>query len=89
MPASHVLSIRLPSEIKEGLDKLASSTNRSKSNLAAEAISHFVDINSWQVDGIKESLKAADRGEFVEHGAVEDWVNSGDKPKPLAKPTSA
>lgn len=86
MSANNVLSIRLPAEIKKGLDRLASSTNRSKSNLAAEAIGHFVDVNTWQVAGIKESIKAADRGEFIEHDAVEDWVNSWDKPKPLAKP---
>ena len=86
MPGNNVLSIRLPEAVKDQLDLLAKHTNRSKSNLAAEAISQFVDVNAWQVTGIEESLKAADRGEYVPHDAVENWIESWGSKAPLAKP---
>ena len=86
MSGSNVLSIRLPEAVKEQLDRLATHTNRSKSNLAAEAISQFVSVNEWQVQGIEASLKAADQGQFIAHEDVEDWVNSWDSNAPIAKP---
>ena len=86
MSTSNILSIRLPANVKDDLDLLAMNTNRSKSNLAAEAITHFVDVNSWQVEGIKGSILALDNGDAIEHSAVEDWVNSWDAAQPDAKP---
>jgi RHH-type rel operon transcriptional repressor/antitoxin RelB len=44
--------------------------------LAAEAISEYLDINEWQVSGIKRAIASLDRGEGVPHGQVRDWVAS-------------
>ena len=86
MSVSNILSIRLPSSLKDKLALLAEQTHRNKSNLAVEAIEHYVDINSWQIDGINEGIAALERGQFVKHDKVLDWVNSWDKSAPLAKP---
>lgn len=86
MSVSNILSIRLPSSLKDKLALLAEQTHRNKSNLAVEAIEHYVEINSWQIDGIHAGIAALDRGQFVEHDKVTDWVNSWDKAEPLAKP---
>jgi len=40
---STTITIRLEEEVKDRLDRLAESTNRSKSFLAAEAIREFVE----------------------------------------------
>ncbi len=58
------MTIRLEEKVKERLDRLAESTNRSKSYLAAEAIRAFVETNEWQVVEIRAALKEADAGDF-------------------------
>jgi predicted transcriptional regulator len=70
---STTMTIRLEVEVKDRLDRLAESTQRSKSFLAAEAIREFVENNEWQIAEIRASLKEADAGDFAserEVGAV-------------------
>jgi RHH-type transcriptional regulator, rel operon repressor / antitoxin RelB len=42
-------TVRAETEVKKRLDKLAKSTGRSRSFLAAEAIREYLDVNEWQV----------------------------------------
>ena len=62
---STTMTIRLDDEVKDRLARLADSTHRSKSYLAAEAIRAFVEINEWQVAEIREALAEADAGDFA------------------------
>lgn len=62
---STTMTVRLDAEVKERLEKLAASTERSKSFLAAEAIRAFVENNEWQVAEIKDALREADAGDFA------------------------
>jgi RHH-type transcriptional regulator, rel operon repressor / antitoxin RelB len=62
---STTMTIRLDDEVKDRLDRLADSTNRSKSYLAAEAIREFVETNEWQIAEIRAALKEADAGDFA------------------------
>jgi predicted transcriptional regulator len=62
---STTMTIRLEDEVKDRLDRLADSTNRSKSYLAAEAIRAFVEINEWQVAEIRAAIEEADAGDFA------------------------
>lgn len=62
---STTLSVRLEDEIKESLERLAASTQRSKSFLAAEAIRQFVESNEWQVAETQAALAEADAGDFA------------------------
>ncbi|MCW7539074.1 CopG family ribbon-helix-helix protein [Aquabacterium sp. A7-Y] len=59
------MTIRLEDEVKERLDRLAASTQRSKSFLAAEAIRQFVEQNEWQIAEIHAALREADAGNFA------------------------
>ena len=45
--SSATFTVRVDSDIKKRLEKLAKSTGRSRSFLAAEAIGEFVDVNEW------------------------------------------
>jgi predicted transcriptional regulator len=45
-------SVRVGRSTKSRLEKLAKNTGRSRSFLAAEAISAYLDTNEWQVAGI-------------------------------------
>lgn len=62
---STTMTIRLDDEAKDRLDRLAESTQRSKSFLAAEAIREFVESNEWQIAEMCASLKEANAGDFA------------------------
>jgi predicted transcriptional regulator len=62
-------TIRVDRKTKARLEKLAKETRRSESRLAAEAIRSYVDVNEWQIAGIKEGLK--DAVKFVTKREVE------------------
>jgi predicted transcriptional regulator len=69
-------TVRLNSTTKKRLERLAKSTDRSRSFLAAEAINEYLETNEWQVNGIKRAMASLDRGEGVPHSLVKDWVMS-------------
>jgi predicted transcriptional regulator len=62
---STTITIRIEDEVRQRLDQLAESTQRSKSYLAAQAIREFVESNEWQVAEIHAALKEADAGDFA------------------------
>ena len=62
---STTMTVRLEVEVKAGLDRLAESTQRSKSFLAAEGIREFVENNEWQIAEIHAARAEADAGEFA------------------------
>jgi len=62
---STTMTVRLEDEVKDRLDRLAVSTRRSKSFLAAEAIREFVENNEWQIEEIQAALTEADAGDFA------------------------
>jgi len=70
MAQSTTLTVRLDAKLKNKLDKLASTSKRSKSFLAAEAIAGFLELNEWQIKETKEGIKEADRGDFATDAEV-------------------
>lgn len=67
---SKTMTIRLPDEDKQRLNKLADATQRSRSFLAAQAIHEYIDLNEWQIDEINEAISEADRGDFATDAEV-------------------
>jgi predicted transcriptional regulator len=70
------LSVRIDVDTKRRLEALARRARRSKSFLAAEAISAFVEEESWQLDEIHAGLEELDRGRGVAHNDVSNWLRS-------------
>ena len=68
---STTMTIRIEDDVKERLDRLAESTQRSKSFLAAEALREFVENNEWQIAEIRAALKEANAGDFASEKEVE------------------
>ena len=71
MSESSVLTLRLDAKLKNRLDRLSKSMNRSRSFLAAPAIQEYGSVNEWQINEIKKAIAAADRGEFASDKEVE------------------
>jgi len=65
MPESAVLTLRLDAKLKNQLDRLSKSMNRSRSFVAAQAIQEFVSVNEWQIAEIKKGIAEADAGDFA------------------------
>jgi RHH-type transcriptional regulator, rel operon repressor / antitoxin RelB len=85
MPFS-AFTLRVDTAAKKRLEKLAKNTGRSRSFLAAEAISEYLDANEWQVAGIKRAIQSMDSGAGVSHSEVRKWVSSwgtkAERPRP-------
>lgn len=73
---TETISVPIDSEVNRRLDSLAEQTHRSKTVIAAEAISAFVDLEEWQLDEIRAGLDDADAGRTVAHEEVVQWVRS-------------
>lgn len=69
---STTVTLRLDDEVKDKLEKLAESTHRSRSFLAAEAIKAYIDSNEWQVSEIHSAIQEADAGDFATDAEVKD-----------------
>jgi predicted transcriptional regulator len=88
MNDSTTITVRVAKSVKDRLESLAKETRRSKSSLAAEGISAFIDLEERQIEGIKQALSSIDQGLGVAHHDVEAWISSWDtddeRPTPKA-----
>ncbi len=79
MSESSVLTLRLEAKLKNKLDRLSKSMNRSRSFVAAQAIEEYVSVNEWQISEIKKGLAEADAGDFASEEEVQrvlkKWTN--------------
>lgn len=88
MSNSATITIRVDKSVKDRLENLAKETKRSKSSLAAEGISAFVEFEERQIEGIKKALTSIDNGLGVTHEDVEDWIASWDTDDELPAPSA-
>ncbi len=87
MSEQRKIVVELAPHVLERLNDLAAASGRPVAVLAAEAISDFVDVQSWQVEQIKDAVRQADAGgPFVSHERVAAWVRSLGTDNPLPKP---
>jgi RHH-type rel operon transcriptional repressor/antitoxin RelB len=88
MPKSDVITVRVSPDTKRRLEALAQVTERTQSWLAESALKNYLEDQEWQVQRIQEGIAAADRGEFVEHECVMEWVDSWGtgQEKPMPEP---
>jgi predicted transcriptional regulator len=73
---STTFTVRVDTGVKKRLERLAKSTGRSRSFLAAEAISGYLELNEWQVAGTKRAIASLNRGDGIPHSLVKEWVAS-------------
>jgi predicted transcriptional regulator len=63
-------TVRLPDDVTEKLDALATKLDRSRSYVAAQAIGDFVAREAWQLADIEAGLREAERGDFASDAEV-------------------
>jgi RHH-type transcriptional regulator, rel operon repressor / antitoxin RelB len=74
MSESSVLTLRLDAKLKNQLDRLSKSMNRSRSFVAAQAIQEFVSVNEWQIGEIKKAIVEADQGDFASDKEMQQTI---------------
>ena len=74
MTESSVLTLRLDAKLKNQLDRLSKSMNRSRSFVAAQAIQEFVSVNEWQIGEIKKAIVEADQGDFASDKEMQQTI---------------
>jgi len=70
------MTIRVSADLKEKLDRLATDTRRSRSFLAAEAVSAYVARELAIVDGVNQGLEDVRSGRTVSHEDAMSDLNS-------------
>jgi predicted transcriptional regulator len=67
MTASTTMTIRIGTAVKDKLDRLAHDTRRSKSYLAAEAVSAYVERELEIIEGVQRGFADVKAGHVVPH----------------------
>mgnify|MGYP002526896496 CR=1 FL=1 len=68
--SSTTMTIRLPLDVSDKLSRLARGTDRSRSYLAAAALSAYVDRELEIIEGIQQGLDDVKAGRVVPHEQV-------------------
>ena len=77
MGKTAMLTSRITPETSNRLQRLAQTTQRSKSYLTEQALEQYLDLNEWQINGINSAIDKADKNDaiFVDHDQVmQQWV---------------
>ncbi len=71
------LSIRVPEEISERLEKLAESTGRTRSFLALDALRRYLAQEEWQTQAVRGAVARGDSGmaKYSSHDTVDIWLS--------------
>lgn len=70
-PSTRTINVRVPTHVYLQLEQLAKATARTKSFVTIEALSAYLDAQSWQIKDIEAGLAEADRGEFATDAEVD------------------
>jgi predicted transcriptional regulator len=67
MAASTTMTIRIRTDLKQKLDRLAHGARRSRSYLAAEAVSAYVERELEIIEGVRRGLADTEAARVVPH----------------------
>jgi RHH-type rel operon transcriptional repressor/antitoxin RelB len=71
-PLTRTINVRVPMSVYDQLDALATATTRTKSFVTVEALSSYLEMQSWQIKEVQAAIIDADNGDF----ATDDQVNT-------------
>jgi RHH-type rel operon transcriptional repressor/antitoxin RelB len=91
MPKDSAPTLLIRPELLTSLDELAETTRRSRTELAEEALQQYLEIQRWQIEGIRDAIDEAEGGApGVPHERVAEWLDSWgtDQELPPPKPVA-
>jgi RHH-type rel operon transcriptional repressor/antitoxin RelB len=87
MSSTTTVTVRIPTKLKNRLNKLADATARSRSWVAAHALEVYVEEQEWQVAEIRKGIDDLNAGRVVSHEKVSRWLRSWGKRRKLPPPS--
>lgn len=76
MPEMTTVTLQVPVELRDRLDRLAAVTGRSRSGLVAEALAAYLAEAEDHLAAVEQGLADAAAGRVVSHEEVERWLSS-------------
>jgi RHH-type transcriptional regulator, rel operon repressor / antitoxin RelB len=74
---SHVsLSLRVPQEKAEELERLAAATHRPTSALLEQALDDYLELQRWQMAEIERGRQELREGKGIPHEEIEAWLEA-------------
>ncbi|NVK30107.1 MAG: ribbon-helix-helix protein, CopG family [Gammaproteobacteria bacterium] len=70
------MTVRLPQDIREGVDKIAAITRRSRSFVISEALSQYVQRHQAYLDELSEAVAAVDSEPSYKLDDVIEWMEA-------------
>ena len=70
----HTVSFRIDADKVTALDTLAEALDRDRSHLLNEAVSAYLEVQQWQMEQIKKSLRQANAGKLLPHARVKQMA---------------
>ena len=69
------INVRVPEDLHNQIEELAKATARTKSFLTIDALTNYVQSESWQILDIHAGIKKADAGELATDKQVKALLN--------------
>jgi len=69
------ITVRVEPEIRGALDSLATALDRDRSYVINEALAAYIEMHRWQVEHIRQGLREAEAGNFVNDREVKRVIN--------------
>ncbi|MEE8393346.1 MAG: CopG family ribbon-helix-helix protein [Rhodospirillales bacterium] len=70
------MTFRAQEELVERLERLAKATDRTRSWHMEKALARYLELQSWQVEHIRQGLADMEAGRVVGHDRVESWLKN-------------
>ncbi|HMC29442.1 MAG TPA: ribbon-helix-helix protein, CopG family [Candidatus Angelobacter sp.] len=70
------ISFRLDSDRVDALDVLAKALDRDRTYILNAAVEAYLEVQQWQLEHIKASIKQADTGRLIEHREIKKMASS-------------
>lgn len=84
--ASVPFSLRLDTKIKTQIEQEAKQADRSASYIVTQAIKEYLDTREYKKRAIEAAIKEADKGEFISHKSIREWMVSLGTEQELPRP---
>jgi predicted transcriptional regulator len=73
--SKYTITVRVEPEIRGALDSLATALDRDRSYVINEALAAYIEMHKWQVEHIRQGLREAEAGNFVNDREVKRVIN--------------
>ncbi|HEY2116354.1 MAG TPA: ribbon-helix-helix protein, CopG family [Candidatus Angelobacter sp.] len=76
MSKKQLISFQIDSDKVDALDALAKALDRDRTYLLNEAVEGYLDLQQWQLEHIKASIKQADAGLMINHREIKKLISN-------------